>query len=53
MDYLTERGIHIQPAEDGQKAVVFTVQRPATRTGSDWMRDAKGLIMGAQIVFSP
>jgi len=52
MDYLAERGVHIQLAEDGQKAVVFTVQGPATRTGTDWMRDAKGRITGAQIVFS-
>lgn len=50
---LAARGIHISLSEDEQEAVVFTVQGPGTRAGTDWTHDDKGRVTGAQIVFSP
>lgn len=54
MDYLARRGIQIELADAGNNAVAFTVTGPATAAkGTDWMRDPKGHVTGAQIVFLP
>lgn len=54
MDYLARRGIQIELGDAGNNAVAFTVTGPATAAkGTDWTRDPKGRVTGAQIVFSP
>lgn len=52
MEYLAQCGIQIELANGGDNAVVFTVTGSVTAKGTDWTRDAKGRITGAQIVFS-
>lgn len=54
MDYLARRGIQIELGDAGNNAVAFTVTGPATAAkGTDWTRDPKGRVTGAQIVFTP
>ena len=52
MEYLARHGIQIELADAGNNAVAFTVTGPVTAKGTDWTRDTKGRITGAQIIFS-
>jgi hypothetical protein len=54
MDYLARRGIQIDLADAGNNAVAVIVTGPATiAKGTDWTRDPKGRVTGAQVMFSP
>ncbi len=51
IEYLAQRGVELGLVDGGNNAVILKIAGPATAKGTDWTRDPKGRITGAQIVF--